>query len=471
MASLQSKFFRGDPKLEAASTVDSAHIKPGATGLHVNKIQAALIVLDGASISSEDMQHTVYGTSTANSVLAYKQKRDIINRSYQTKADNIVGKMTMERLDEEMLAWEAQPRDPVQIKPVSYSRVRPPRSHALVSFLLNVHAPESNIAMTQAVTSTGNPSGSSAPVARSSILPNVVLELRRNSIGTIVVVDGDPGDVVVEDPAIAKIRPDAPVPPAERALVVDSPQTFKIFSGKILGRTRIIANCFGATASIDVVVKTFFDPPVYVAGENHGHRPSGRYAEVRANPNNAPGLYGKILDGVCPYMSAEGLIDLARRVMFADKPIALKHLDWYLSQGHGAVFNEDDNITDWLTRDAGIKARLKHEIFSGRGRPKGEGHFEFNQEKYEVDDFQFAFGSIDRVDFQVDFSQDTVRVWFLDRYEWHPVYPFYDFQNGDGIRETNCLHAALVEQKPSGAADFWMQGQAEVSLSSLLGRH
>ena len=42
-------------------------------------------------------------------MLAYKQKRNIINRSYQTKADNIVGKMTMAALDKEMLEAELTP--------------------------------------------------------------------------------------------------------------------------------------------------------------------------------------------------------------------------------------------------------------------------------------------------------------------------------------------------------------------------
>lgn len=108
-------------------------------------------------------------------------------------------------------------------------------------------------------------------------------------------------------------------------------------------------------------------------------------------------------------------------------------------------------------------------FFGVAANKKGEGHFFFGQEGYAASaagqDFLFAFGAIDRVDFEVDFSQDTLRVWFQDRYEWHPVYPFYDFQPGDGVRETNCLHAAMVELKTSGAADFWMKGQAEVALS------
>jgi hypothetical protein len=58
-----------------------------------------------------------------------------------------------------------------------------------------------------------------------------------------------------------------------------------------------------------------------------------------------------------------------------------------------------------------------------------------------------------------------MHVWFQDFYEWHPVYPFYTFMAGDVVRETNCVHAALVELKSSGAADFWMKGEATVPVS------
>ena len=39
-------------------------------------------------------------------MLAYKQVRQIINRAYQTQADNVVGKMTIARLDEEIARVE-----------------------------------------------------------------------------------------------------------------------------------------------------------------------------------------------------------------------------------------------------------------------------------------------------------------------------------------------------------------------------
>jgi hypothetical protein len=102
---LQSKLFSNDPKLEAAAISDSAHITIGASGVHVRKIQLALIQLDGARIQAD----AVYGPATAAAVLAYKQKRNIINRAYETTADNIVGKMTVAVMDQELLASEIVP--------------------------------------------------------------------------------------------------------------------------------------------------------------------------------------------------------------------------------------------------------------------------------------------------------------------------------------------------------------------------
>jgi peptidoglycan hydrolase-like protein with peptidoglycan-binding domain len=96
---LQSELFRGDPKLEAAAVSDQAHITLGATGSHVKKIQQALNKLNGANIKEDG----IYGSKTAAAVLAYKQGRNIINRLYQTRADNIVGKMTIAALDRELL--------------------------------------------------------------------------------------------------------------------------------------------------------------------------------------------------------------------------------------------------------------------------------------------------------------------------------------------------------------------------------
>jgi peptidoglycan hydrolase-like protein with peptidoglycan-binding domain len=104
---LQSRLFRGDAKLEAAAVSDPAHIMPGTSGDHVRKIQLALNRLDGADLDPDGR----YGQATADAVLAYKRKRNIVNRSYQTQADNIVGKMTIAALDRE-LVQKAEPGPP-----------------------------------------------------------------------------------------------------------------------------------------------------------------------------------------------------------------------------------------------------------------------------------------------------------------------------------------------------------------------
>jgi peptidoglycan hydrolase-like protein with peptidoglycan-binding domain len=106
---LKSQLFAGDPKLEAAAKSHSAHIIQGARGPHVGKIQSALIQLDGASIAQSELTASHYGPSTAKAVLAYKTKRNIVNYTYQTKADDIVGIMTMNTLDEELSTRLAPP--------------------------------------------------------------------------------------------------------------------------------------------------------------------------------------------------------------------------------------------------------------------------------------------------------------------------------------------------------------------------
>ncbi|BCW89717.1 hypothetical protein sos41_28830 [Alphaproteobacteria bacterium SO-S41] len=103
---LKSRLFAGNKALEAAAKDNAAHIVPGATGEHVSKIQGALQALDNARIVTAELARRNYGPSTAAAVLAYKTKRNIINRSYQQSADNVTGIMTLARMDEELAAVE-----------------------------------------------------------------------------------------------------------------------------------------------------------------------------------------------------------------------------------------------------------------------------------------------------------------------------------------------------------------------------
>lgn len=105
---LKSNLFAGDAKLETAAASHTGHITPGAVGPHVKKIQAALAVLDGAVIDQGELDAGRYGPSTARAVLEYKKKRDIINRSYQSQADNVVGIMTIKAMDEELLSRQVE---------------------------------------------------------------------------------------------------------------------------------------------------------------------------------------------------------------------------------------------------------------------------------------------------------------------------------------------------------------------------
>lgn len=132
------------------------------------------------------------------------------------------------------------------------------------------------------------------------------------------------------------------------------------------------------------------------------------------------------------------------------------HLNHYL-HGGGADFQE--NMEDVLKRDSGVCTAI---ISAMHGQPRG--HTKIEQGDYSVQDFRYAFGAIDRMDFEMDRAAGLMHVWFKDRYKWHPVGFGYTAMDGDEQREPICVHAAAVEVKSSGAADYWMVGDGVVSL-------
>ena len=103
---LQSKLLSASQRLNDCQVRDSAHVTRGESGDYVARIQQALIRIDGAEIADNELSAATYGDSTAAAVLAYKAVRSIINRTYQTTPDNIVGKMTITSLDNEMVPLE-----------------------------------------------------------------------------------------------------------------------------------------------------------------------------------------------------------------------------------------------------------------------------------------------------------------------------------------------------------------------------
>jgi peptidoglycan hydrolase-like protein with peptidoglycan-binding domain len=100
---LQSILFRGNARLEDCLVRDPAHVVLGDIGPHVVLLQDALRAIDGLNIDPKR-----YGPSTAAAVLAYKKKRQIINRTYQSTEDNIVGKMTLKSLDDELVILQGR---------------------------------------------------------------------------------------------------------------------------------------------------------------------------------------------------------------------------------------------------------------------------------------------------------------------------------------------------------------------------
>jgi hypothetical protein len=120
---LRSFLFKNDPRLEACLRENAAHVLLGADGEHVAKIQAAIYIAAGPKIAPREVASAIYGPSTAKAVLKYKTDRQIINHSYQTKPDDIVGKMTIAALDAEV--WRAEGF------PIAMRR-RPPTLHGTV---------------------------------------------------------------------------------------------------------------------------------------------------------------------------------------------------------------------------------------------------------------------------------------------------------------------------------------------------
>ena len=105
---LLSLLLRDEPRLQACLVADTAHVVPGAIGRHVSLIQKVLLVLEKSRIASEELRAGLYGPTTTAAVLAYKRKRNIVNRTYQTTADNIVGKMTIATMDNELLLLDVR---------------------------------------------------------------------------------------------------------------------------------------------------------------------------------------------------------------------------------------------------------------------------------------------------------------------------------------------------------------------------
>jgi hypothetical protein len=226
------------------------------------------------------------------------------------------------------------------------------------------------------------------------------------------------------------------------------------------------------TAQRGTTFVTHFHP-----GVNHAHAPTGHWADVQRDagsrcralrdralrdPLSAPAAAEAMaVECSCSNFSPRNVARIVRNTLMRLLPLAQKHFDHYID-GSGSTFHED--LEDVIRRDQKVRAKLASHV-----RAHSSGHFKLNQSDFAAKDFQFAFGAIDRLDFEVNRAAGVVHVWFQDRYEWHPVGFGYSKFPDDVRRSSNCVHAAMVELKSSGARDYWMVGDAVIPLSLVLG--
>jgi hypothetical protein len=237
---------------------------------------------------------------------------------------------------------------------------------------------------------------------------------------------------------------------------------------------------FGPPQRVVLRIRQFSDQREFTPGVSHNHSPCNDWEKVKNHPNSSvvssdtpEGGDGLVTVIGAPVIGAivrnsNSPRDVVEKVLsFRFGPVAKAHLNHYLSGG-GRDFVEDENIRAWLAGDSGITRKIAADVIARKTRGEGpsiRGHFSFSQSEYENGGFQNAFGAIDRVDYEALLGEGSLRVWFQDRYEWHPVYPgLYSQFSDDERRPTNGLHAAFVEMKKEGAADYWMKGEYTVAL-------
>jgi hypothetical protein len=123
---LVSVQLKNNDKLQRCLVSPQDHVVPGSRGDHVGLIQKALTILGVAVIDPGEISNQFYGRSTERAVLTYKgPPRNIINQTYQRTPDNIVGQMTIDRLDDEIAKLE---RKPVSLL-VSETKAGAPHDH------------------------------------------------------------------------------------------------------------------------------------------------------------------------------------------------------------------------------------------------------------------------------------------------------------------------------------------------------
>jgi len=242
----------------------------------------ALILLDAAVIADRELESLTYGDSTARAVLTYKRKRNIVNRSYQTQADNIVGKMTMASLDGEMVKKEPLASEPTRIF-VNYPRPR--RAYRREAF-----APR--VGTRQVLGFQGGPLLNVA--AHSPSVPT--LELRVNHLGSITVTDGQGKRIMCHD-AIAFIF-DPTKPENSQSGIVTVTEKKEVFHvrARTPGRAHIWIKGPTGPATLGGII--YVEPDVLIEVNTFFHFLRGPDVPDGIKTDRTPGDIGGFLDTV-----------------------------------------------------------------------------------------------------------------------------------------------------------------------------
>jgi|SRR5262245_2129818 len=477
---LYSRLLAGDEKLEAAAVLDSAHVVQGAKGPHVQKLQLALVILDDADLATDG----AYGQKTAAAVRAYKQKRRIVNNAYQASADDIVGKMTVVAMDRELMAHEQAPSRRARIEVIM------PRKPVVIAS----HKPIF-LGLTGLSGSLKAKSGETIdPIDFHKLFgpigPTVsthFLELAVGGTGVFRVENGKGAILSISDNRLAYVYdPNLQNAHGNYIAVYKDSLEFRVKAlhpGSCSISVGFFASARKSPWMIDGLllrIRFISDQLDFTPGVSHNHAPCNDWNKVKEHPNSsvvssdtpeggdglvsvigAPVIGGLVRNSKSP----KEVVDKVLSYPFG--PLARSHLNWYL-KGGGKDYVEDENIKHWLYEDEGIRKKLARVIrsaSSGSSNNIIRGHFSFAQSEYENDDYLNAWGAIDRVDYEADLLGRNLTVWFQDRYEWHPIYSgLYTNFPDDDIRPSNGLHAAFVEMKSEGAADYWMKGEYTVAM-------
>jgi peptidoglycan hydrolase-like protein with peptidoglycan-binding domain len=481
---LSSPRFANNDRLQAASE-NSPPLRRGETGDGVATLQQALVDLGlNMPISfSQGSADGVYGAETERTVRQF-QKQQGFPASGQ---DGIAGRDTLQELDRLFASASPGPAPssgPLRIDFLSPQRsVKAPKPGAKVNlpFLSSLRN-----ARVGGGAPSSDPSGVPSLVFPGNLfLPPKLFNMVLGDTALFQVVNGVGGVVSVSDDRLAVLT-DPPSPVVNRRFPVSkNPHQFQVFA-KNPGACAISVSGLRAPADFSSVLLRIRNPDDsrFHPGVHHDHPPCNQWQKIRNSPNVSVGdvettgdrireaflgpvgvsiINGIIRNSDTPREAINSVLALGRF-----RPLPRQHIDHYLFGG-GRDFVEDENIRDWLIRDQGIRQKLQREVARATQSQIGasviQGNFEFPQSAYQDEDFKNAWGAIDQVDWEADLVAGTLRVRFQDRYEWHPVFRgLYVEKEGDEVRPTNGIHAAFVELKNEGAADYWMKGEFTVGL-------